>query len=345
MVIVVSLNTKPANLTGIYLPSALDSRSSQSRVDVAERNNEDARGSHHEGKTLRNIYSLLSQTQIPRQQTTYYMERYHTVINTPFLTMKRKISEAQTLSEKKYVMESTAPEKQTFLDKRSDAHTFLLHEEPDPRTAAVGVTTPTAVHFKQYKPGPTRTAPSHRNTNESSFFARQHAAQQACSRYSYLPRKWPSRVTVSKTKPSPNFPTEQQRASSLETHLTPSFHSLGHSLDTAPQGASLPPVPPARLPAQTAALRQAYKAAMDYVELPKTISRTRQDVICANMPCFSGVQCEPDEDGGFKCGSCPMGYSGNGITCEGKGENPLPNSFVPLNIFISINKFILKNYK
>eukprot|EP00075_Anas_platyrhynchos_P006472 XP_021122758.2 von Willebrand factor D and EGF domain-containing protein-like isoform X2 [Anas platyrhynchos] len=302
-----------------------DSRSSQSRVDVAERNNEDARGSHHEGKTLRNIYSLLSQTQIPRQQTTYFMERNHTVINTPFLTMKRKISEAQTLSEKKYAMESTAPEKQTFLDKRSDAHTFLLHEEPDPRTAAVSVTTPTAVHFKQYKPGPTRTAPSHRNTNESSFFARQHAAQQACSRYNYFPRKWPSRVTVSKTKPSPNFPTEQQRASSLETHLTPSFYSLGHSLDTAPQGASIPPVPPARLPAQTAALRQAYKAAMDYVELPKTISRTRQDVICANMPCFSGVQCEPDEDGGFKCGSCPMGYSGNGITCEVQCDPPCEN--------------------
>lgn len=321
MVTVFSSNTRLANLTNIYLPSALVSRPSQSHTDVAERNSEDARRSHQEGKTSRNIYSLLSQTQIPRQQTTYSVERNHTVINTAFFTMKRKISQAQTLSAKIPDMESTVSEKQTSIEKRSHTHTFPLHEEPDPKTAAVNVTTHTPVHFKQYKPGTRRTIPSHLNTNASSFFARLHAVQQARSRYSSSPRKWPSHITGSKTELSKNLLTEQQKASSLETPLTSSLHEIGSSLDTAPQSASVLPGPatPARLPAQTAALRKASSVAMDHVELPKPISGSHQKALCGSESCFSGVQCELAKDGGFKCGSCPSGYSGNGITCEGKG--------------------------
>ncbi|XP_040559747.1 von Willebrand factor D and EGF domain-containing protein-like isoform X1 [Gallus gallus] len=300
------------------------SRPSQSHTDVAERNSEDARGSHQEGKTSRNVYSLLSQTQIPRQQTTYSVERNHTVINTAFFTMKRKISQAQTLSAKIPDMESTVSEKQTSIEKRSHTHTFPLHEEPDPKTAAVNVTTHTPVHFKQYKPGTRRTIPSHLNTNASSFFARLHAVQQAHSRYSSSPRKWPSHITGSKTELSKNLLTEQQKASSLETPLTSSLHEIGSSLDTAPQSASVLPGPatPARLPAQTAALRKASSVAIDHVELPKPISGSHQKALCGSESCFSGVQCELAKDGGFKCGSCPSGYSGNGITCEVQCDPP-----------------------
>lgn len=39
---------------------------------------------------------------------------------------------------------------------------------------------------------------------------------------------------------------------------------------------------------------------------------------CAERPCFPGVQCEPAKDGGFRCGRCPVGYTGNGHTCKGK---------------------------
>ncbi|XP_019472867.1 sushi, nidogen and EGF-like domain-containing protein 1 isoform X1 [Meleagris gallopavo] len=238
--------------------------------------------------------------------------------------MKRKISQPQMLSAKIPDMESTVSEKQTFTVKRSHTHTSLLHEEPDPKTAAVNVTTPTPVHFKQYKPGTRQTVPSHLNTNASSFFARLHPVQQARSRYSLSPRKWPSQVTGSKTELSKNLPTEQQRASSLETPLTSPLHEIGFSLDTAPQSASLlpGPAPPARLPAYTKAFRKASSVATDHVELPKPVSGSHQKALCGSTPCFSDVQCELAKDGEFKCGSCPSGYSGNGITCEVQCDPP-----------------------
>ncbi|XP_069019839.1 von Willebrand factor D and EGF domain-containing protein [Embiotoca jacksoni] len=37
---------------------------------------------------------------------------------------------------------------------------------------------------------------------------------------------------------------------------------------------------------------------------------------CADRPCFPGVQCEPAGDGGFRCGRCPVGYTGDGRACQ-----------------------------
>ncbi|XP_005091776.1 cartilage oligomeric matrix protein [Aplysia californica] len=36
---------------------------------------------------------------------------------------------------------------------------------------------------------------------------------------------------------------------------------------------------------------------------------------CSSHPCFPGVRCVDTEDG-FRCGACPVGYSGNGIECR-----------------------------
>lgn len=41
-----------------------------------------------------------------------------------------------------------------------------------------------------------------------------------------------------------------------------------------------------------------------------------QLVTCADLPCFSGVPCEPTQYGSFKCGRCPFGYFGDGVTCK-----------------------------
>ncbi|MBN3314432.1 VWDE protein, partial [Atractosteus spatula] len=43
---------------------------------------------------------------------------------------------------------------------------------------------------------------------------------------------------------------------------------------------------------------------------------------CADMPCFNGVQCEPTQDGGFKCGRCPNGYTGDGRLCKAVCRHP-----------------------
>ncbi|GBN82393.1 hypothetical protein AVEN_140433-1 [Araneus ventricosus] len=36
---------------------------------------------------------------------------------------------------------------------------------------------------------------------------------------------------------------------------------------------------------------------------------------CRDRPCFSGVTCT-DTPGGFRCGPCPRGFLGDGITCR-----------------------------
>ncbi|KAI3360400.1 hypothetical protein L3Q82_002310 [Scortum barcoo] len=40
-------------------------------------------------------------------------------------------------------------------------------------------------------------------------------------------------------------------------------------------------------------------------------------VSCADSPCFPGVPCEPSVTGSFRCGRCPYGYTGDGVTCKG----------------------------
>ncbi|XP_042279137.1 von Willebrand factor D and EGF domain-containing protein isoform X1 [Thunnus maccoyii] len=39
-------------------------------------------------------------------------------------------------------------------------------------------------------------------------------------------------------------------------------------------------------------------------------------VTCADSPCFPGVPCEPTVTGSFRCGRCPYGYTGDGVTCK-----------------------------
>ncbi|XP_041368920.1 cartilage oligomeric matrix protein-like [Gigantopelta aegis] len=43
---------------------------------------------------------------------------------------------------------------------------------------------------------------------------------------------------------------------------------------------------------------------------PKPVNRRR----CSSSPCFRGVRCVDTEEG-FRCGACPRGYRGDGITC------------------------------
>lgn len=40
-------------------------------------------------------------------------------------------------------------------------------------------------------------------------------------------------------------------------------------------------------------------------------------VTCADSPCFTGVPCEPTATGGFRCGRCPSGFTGDGVSCQG----------------------------
>ncbi|XP_036946841.1 von Willebrand factor D and EGF domain-containing protein isoform X2 [Acanthopagrus latus] len=43
---------------------------------------------------------------------------------------------------------------------------------------------------------------------------------------------------------------------------------------------------------------------------------TARETTCADRPCFPGVLCEPAMDGGYRCGRCPVGYTGDGRACR-----------------------------
>lgn len=37
---------------------------------------------------------------------------------------------------------------------------------------------------------------------------------------------------------------------------------------------------------------------------------------CSSSPCYPFVACEAVDEESFKCGKCPLGMEGDGITCE-----------------------------
>nr|XP_042712626.1 von Willebrand factor D and EGF domain-containing protein isoform X3 [Chrysemys picta bellii] len=68
-------------------------------------------------------------------------------------------------------------------------------------------------------------------------------------------------------------------------------------------------------------LRSGFVAITDPPKVPGTDMESDATAVpkaltCADLPCFPGVLCEPSHDGSFKCGRCPYGYYGDGVSCR-----------------------------
>ncbi|XP_034642216.1 von Willebrand factor D and EGF domain-containing protein-like [Trachemys scripta elegans] len=309
-------------------PSAV-SRSSYSRTDTAERGNIDAKGSYQEKVVIksRNIYSKLSQAQIPRLEQTYLMTRNPTVTDIQSLILKRRVSHPQASDTRNTDPDSSLLQRASSHNKvkiKNSTHDLLLLQEPNPKAATVKMTTQISSDYKlNVRSHAAGTVSPNHDKNTSLLLTRPHAVQRIQPTFDVSLGKRSSRIATTKTKPAHAFRTDQPRTSALTAPLTSSFRLRAPFSGMAPQSANFPILPrtfvQARIPEQTTAIRKSYASAVDHLALSKTINgllHLKNKITCANSPCFNRVQCEPAKDGGFKCGHCPPGYNGDGITCQ-----------------------------
>lgn len=122
----------------------------------------------------------------------------------------------------------------------------------------------------------------------------------------------PRLTTPTQTKPW----TPQRAALPLTAALTSLSFSLSESEFSAdgdevePEGPALTFTTAGRTPLSSWSQHRSVTAGAR--------SATAAQSTCAERPCFPGVQCEPEQEGGFRCGRCPAGYIGDGRACRGK---------------------------
>lgn len=145
-------------------------------------------------------------------------------------------------------------------------------------------------------------------------------------------------VTQSKhtTKPQPNHLASTQAklwtaprpALPLTAALTALSYSLsetefsadGDEAEPGSESAEMPQVVPAltfTTPGKTFYGAPLQRAASVQPGVRSGTTIDRHATTCDDLPCFPGVQCEPVAQGGFSCGRCPVGYTGDGRACRG----------------------------
>uniref|UniRef100_A0A8D3AQ72 Si:ch211-246m6.5 n=1 Tax=Scophthalmus maximus TaxID=52904 RepID=A0A8D3AQ72_SCOMX len=144
-------------------------------------------------------------------------------------------------------------------------------------------------------------------------------------------------VTQSKhtTKPQPNHLASTQAklwtaprpALPLTAALTALSYSLsetefsadGDEAEPGSESAEMPQVVPAltfTTPGKTFYGAPLQRAASVQPGVRSATTIDRHATTCDDLPCFPGVQCEPVAQGGFSCGRCPVGYTGDGRACR-----------------------------
>ncbi|XP_042369030.1 LOW QUALITY PROTEIN: von Willebrand factor D and EGF domain-containing protein [Plectropomus leopardus] len=112
--------------------------------------------------------------------------------------------------------------------------------------------------------------------------------------------------------------TPPRHAFPLTAALTALSYSLSESefsADGDEPGTEGPDVPLTfTTPGKTTSLLQ--RATSIQPEVQSGTTADKHVTTCADRPCFPGVACEPVTDDGFRCGRCPVGYTGDGRACR-----------------------------
>ncbi|XP_030604190.1 von Willebrand factor D and EGF domain-containing protein-like [Archocentrus centrarchus] len=133
---------------------------------------------------------------------------------------------------------------------------------------------------------------------------------------------------LASTQPKPWTPPRP--ALPLTAALTALSYSLSESEfsadgDEAEPGSEMPKIVPVltlTTPGKTVYSSLAQRATASQPSTGRGAPADKHLMACAERPCFPGVQCEPTMDGGFYCGRCPMGYTGNGRVCKAVCRHP-----------------------
>ncbi|XP_037617334.1 von Willebrand factor D and EGF domain-containing protein isoform X1 [Sebastes umbrosus] len=121
------------------------------------------------------------------------------------------------------------------------------------------------------------------------------------------------------TPPRPAFPLTAALTAPLYSLSESEFSADGDEAEPGSEGPEMPQMGPAltfTTPGKTVyspSLQRA-TAIQPGVRIGMTVDKHVRT--CADRPCFPGVPCEPAMDEGFRCGRCPVGYTGDGRACR-----------------------------
>ncbi|MEQ2274967.1 hypothetical protein XENORESO_016941 [Xenotaenia resolanae] len=127
--------------------------------------------------------------------------------------------------------------------------------------------------------------------------------------------------------PSPKSWTPSRPALPLNAALTvlsyasseSEFSTDGDEFDLSPEGPQVPQTHPAPTPTtlvKTVSSSLLQNPTSSHLHVQSGTTAYGHGTPCSRKPCFPGVQCEEAVGGGFRCGRCPVGYTGDGRTCR-----------------------------
>ncbi|XP_032413040.1 von Willebrand factor D and EGF domain-containing protein isoform X2 [Xiphophorus hellerii] len=118
------------------------------------------------------------------------------------------------------------------------------------------------------------------------------------------------------TPPKPALPLTAALTALSYTLSESEFSADGDEFDPLPESPQAPPAPTPTPLVQAVSIFTPHKPTSNHLKIWSDITANSHVTACSSKPCFPGVQCEPAVGGGFRCGTCPAGYIGDGHACR-----------------------------